>query len=118
MSRLAELAEALDYIRVLRAALALAEVEVCLERSWCRMCRTEGRGDLRGRSVHPHATECVLYRPAPTWSLIDVHARDPDHPCHMYSPGTPGGDCEGDGHYLCRGCSQREGPALGADDEG
>ena len=31
--------------------------------------------------------------------------RDPDNPCDMFSPGTPTeGDCQGDGHYLCRQC--------------
>ena len=31
--------------------------------------------------------------------------RDPEHPCADYNP-TPGGPgtCNGDGHYLCKGC--------------
>lgn len=49
-----------DRLSTLHDALALAEVEVCLERSWCRICRTEGRGDRRGRDVHPHAFGCFL----------------------------------------------------------
>jgi len=47
-------------LSTLHDALALAEIEVCLERSWCRICRTEGRGDRRGRDVHPHAPGCHL----------------------------------------------------------
>lgn len=46
----------------LYAALADAEVEVALERSWCRVCRTEGRGEHRGRAEHPHERGCPLYR--------------------------------------------------------
>lgn len=49
-----------DRLSTLHDALALSEVEVCLERSWCRICRTEGRGDRRGRDVHPHAPWCFL----------------------------------------------------------
>jgi hypothetical protein len=49
----------------LRDALALAEVEVALERSWCRVCRTEGRGEHRGRAEHPHERGCVLCRATP-----------------------------------------------------
>lgn len=49
-----------DRLSTLHDALALAEIEVCLERSWCRICRTEGRGDRRGRDVHPHAPGCFL----------------------------------------------------------
>ena len=31
--------------------------------------------------------------------------RDTDHPCDMFSPGTPtDGACRGDGHYLCAQC--------------
>lgn len=44
----------------LREALALSEVDVALERSWCRLCRTEGRGRYRGRGTHPHDPGCVL----------------------------------------------------------
>lgn len=44
----------------LREALELAEVDVALERSWCRICRTECRGVHRGRREHVHAAECVL----------------------------------------------------------
>lgn len=44
----------------LHVALELAEVEVALDRSWCRICRTECRGAHRGRREHMHATECVL----------------------------------------------------------
>jgi hypothetical protein len=47
-------------IERLREALSLAEVEVALERSWCRACRTEGRGEHRGRDVHPHDARCAL----------------------------------------------------------
>lgn len=44
----------------LHVALELAEVEVALDRSWCRICRTECRGAHRGRREHMHAAECVL----------------------------------------------------------
>lgn len=35
--------------------------------------------------------------------------RDPDAPCEDYTPGEPTSwaRCEGDGHYLCKGCSFR-----------
>lgn len=33
--------------------------------------------------------------------------RDPAAPCAEYAPGPGHGDCETDGHYLCRGCSRR-----------
>ena len=46
----------------LREALELAEVEVYLAKTWCRVCRTEGLGDLRSREAHPHARECLLYK--------------------------------------------------------
>lgn len=52
------------YADKLWQALALAEVEVALERSWCRVCRTEGRGEYRGRAEHPHERRCLLYRGA------------------------------------------------------
>lgn len=45
----------------MRAALSLAEVEVSLGRSWCHICRTEERGELRGRDSHPHDPGCVLF---------------------------------------------------------
>lgn len=32
--------------------------------------------------------------------------RDPGAPCAEYAPGPGHGDCETDGHYLCRGCSR------------
>ena len=44
----------------LHVALELAEVDVALDRSWCRICRTECRGVHRGRREHVHAAECVL----------------------------------------------------------
>lgn len=44
----------------LREALELAEVEVALERTWCRICRTENRSNERSRRSHPHEKKCVL----------------------------------------------------------
>ena len=52
--------EALAERDALHVALELAEVDVALERSWCRICRTECRGVHRGRREHVHAAECVL----------------------------------------------------------
>ena len=57
-----ERAEAQAKVAKLREALALAEVEVYLAKTWCRVCRTEGLGALRSREAHPHARECLLYR--------------------------------------------------------
>lgn len=34
--------------------------------------------------------------------------RDPANPCTAYEPGTPSGQCETDGHYLCDGCRERD----------
>jgi len=33
--------------------------------------------------------------------------RDPDNPCHEFDAGASAGDCETDGHYLCRKCRHR-----------
>lgn len=30
--------------------------------------------------------------------------RDTEHPCTMFTEGTPAGTCNTDGHYLCREC--------------
>jgi hypothetical protein len=49
----------------LREALELAEVEMALERTWCRICRTEWRSNGRNRKGHPHAAGCVLARATP-----------------------------------------------------
>lgn len=44
--------------------------------------------------------------------MYDVGVRDPDYPCSAFDPlpdgvkPMGGGDCMGDGHYLCRECSQ------------
>jgi len=46
----------------LRTALELAEVDVSLARTWCRICRTEDSRRDRSRASHPHAKECLLYR--------------------------------------------------------
>ena len=47
--------------RKLRAALALASVEVSSHRTWCILCRTEYRGDGLSRVEHPHDRACALY---------------------------------------------------------
>jgi hypothetical protein len=39
---------------------------------------------------------------------------DPANPCHAFEAGWPRGDCETDGHYLCRGCRNRN-PAAAPD---
>jgi hypothetical protein len=33
--------------------------------------------------------------------------RDPDAPCASFRTGTPEGDCETDGHYVCDDCVHR-----------
>lgn len=33
--------------------------------------------------------------------------RDPSAPCEAFEPGTPRGECETDGHYLCDECKER-----------
>jgi len=33
--------------------------------------------------------------------------RSVDEPCVEFVNGTPGGNCETDGHYLCEECSRR-----------
>ena len=49
---------------------------------------------------------CAFHRPPSlVWGVAGI--RDRDHPCELFSPGEPAGDCEGDGHCLCRGCSRR-----------
>lgn len=75
----------------LHVALELAEVDVALDRSWCRICRTECRGAHRGRREHMHATECVLN--------IRAHAKKERPVCTCtrglgdYCP-TPDPDCK------------------------
>jgi hypothetical protein len=32
--------------------------------------------------------------------------RDPDYPCEHFRNGTPAGECESDGHYLCKECRE------------
>lgn len=40
------------------------------------------------------------------WSgkMGDAGVRDPDNPCIDFEPGSPSGDCDTDGHYLCLRC--------------
>lgn len=40
--------------------------------------------------------------------------RDPDLPCPSddFEPGTPEGECETDGHYMCRECVNADPTAL------
>jgi hypothetical protein len=51
-----------DAYRALYAAASRELVDVALERTWCRACRTECRTHSRSRDTHPHAAECVLAR--------------------------------------------------------
>jgi hypothetical protein len=44
----------------LREALERETMDVSLERTWCRSCRTENRSRERARATHPHAKECPL----------------------------------------------------------
>jgi hypothetical protein len=32
------------------------------------------------------------------------HVRDITSPCGLYEPGDPSGDCQSDGHYMCKEC--------------
>ena len=52
--------EARAEVEKLRRALELSEVDVALERTWCRICRTENRSGARSREAHPHEARCVL----------------------------------------------------------
>lgn len=45
----------------LRSALMRAEVDLASDRTWCRICRTEARGEGVTRAKHPHESDCVLY---------------------------------------------------------
>lgn len=38
--------------------------------------------------------------------------RDPDSPCAEYAPGEPDGQCESDGHYLCKECRRLVPPEV------
>lgn len=67
-----------------RAVLQLSEIDVALERSWCRICRTEGRGDRRGRDRHPHEPSCPLAATPP--------AARPERGGECYERGCDG-DC-------------------------
>lgn len=59
------------------------------------------------------AAELASCAVSPDVARVEVHdavqagrpgVRDVDAPCPVYEPGTPAGDCVGDGHYLCSGC--------------
>lgn len=69
----------------------------------------------RGTQSTPEASAPVDSGSADRWRVLveDVNGRravgspgvrDPAFPCGAYEPGEPDGDCEADGHYLCRGC--------------
>ncbi len=45
----------------LRVALMRVEVDLAGDRTWCRLCRTEARGDGVTRALHPHEADCILY---------------------------------------------------------
>lgn len=49
-------------IKDLRQSLSEELVDLSAERSWCRSCRTEGRGALRGYATHPHSADCKAVR--------------------------------------------------------
>lgn len=40
----------------------------------------------------------------------DPGLRDPDYPCTMYDPSSsePEGECQTDGHYMCKECRHRK----------
>jgi hypothetical protein len=54
-----------------------------------------------------------------SWIGIDKIGRDVDHPCPSddFSPGTPDGHCETDGHYMCRECVHASPAAIAERDE-
>lgn len=45
---------------------------------------------------------------------IDVPSRDLDYPCpsRAFRPGSPAGDCDTDGHYMCRECANASPRAI------
>lgn len=49
-------------IKSLRQSLSEELVDLSAERSWCRSCRTEGTGALRGYATHPHSAGCKAVR--------------------------------------------------------
>lgn len=51
-------------------------------------------------------------------SGLESHERDIDAPCPSrdFEPGDPDGDCETDGHYMCRECAHAD-PAVIAERE-
>lgn len=96
----------------LRDALALAEIDVSLERSWCRVCCTEGRGEFRGRAVHPHEAGCVLADDcsllATGEAIVCCQLCDHGSPCLLQSGHVTGGR-----HETQHGCAFYD--ALGID---
>ena len=59
---LAERAERAEAERdAMQKRLAVELVDVSMERTWCRECRTEDCSRKRDRATHPHAKSCSLY---------------------------------------------------------
>jgi hypothetical protein len=51
-------------------------------------------------TVEPHIVEAYTGPPY----VGQPGVRDPEHPCDVFTPGEPDGDCESDGHYVCSEC--------------
>ena len=68
------------------------------------------RARAAGQSVSAWASEALRQAVlAASLEALGVPGRrDPKFPCENFAPGKPGGDCQGDGHYLCGECSGRE----------
>lgn len=52
---------------------------------------------------------CIVHAPGADQAQRPFGApgvRDEDHPCDLFAPGKPAGSCYGDGHALCRECTE------------
>ena len=63
------------------------------------------RGEIEYATAHGKPVE-YLGLPAVGYPGV----RDPESPCEHFRPGSPTerGDCQGDGHYLCRECKEKD----------
>lgn len=97
------------------AALARLREVMLHVRTAAVMASTVGEVKLGILSVKPDGAGRVLATFDATF-LDDVEAlltdapeaRDADRSCEHFVPGTPSGTCQGDGHYMCRECEEKE----------
>lgn len=96
----------------LRTNAAVERLDVDASR-WHVFAATEAQtyraaGETLGEAVD--AVEGKLRAKGFLWKLPrlprvgDEHVRDPEAPCEAFEKGKPKGDCETDGHYMCREC--------------